>query len=72
MLWETENLSLSSAEGLLGGCQRFLLMHRQNKIAFICCLFKNVKDSCKQTLSLESIRELHENVVILLEIMHHH
>lgn len=36
----------------------FLLLHRQNKIAFICCVFKNTRDSCEQTWSLECIREL--------------
>lgn len=32
-------------------------MHRQNKIAFICCLFKNTRDSCEQTRSLDCIRD---------------
>lgn len=40
---------LQEWEGLLEGCQGFLLMHRQNKIAFICRLLNNVRNSWEQT-----------------------
>lgn len=60
---------LQEWEGLLEGCQGFLLMHRQNKIAFICRLVQQREEFLGT--DLECVRELHENVVILLGNIHH-